>query len=349
MMQHENRPTTVDEETVKVLLEKSAGMTPDELEDSSDHPETPFWVDSGFEYEGEPVYVPASLSRIFHSISYAQSQEIDVATLNVGPKEYGGTLIITLGGARALAECELFKGGIMFHGALEGLSRDVASELAKIRGKVLFIPNEELESSLLESLCEFKGELQLGCRTLPADRAEKMAGFRGLSLKLCKVENISDEGSEFLSRVESNLNLSGLTELSDKAAEYLSHVAGNLNLESLNQASDRVIQSLSSHKGDLVLNGLTDLSANGAEWLSKHRGSVSLINLGKLTDAMAESFACHREGTLNFSRVRKISDKGIKALAKRTTDTPHDVVLRDNLMVKLLSFREGLEDGAGKH
>lgn len=122
-------------------------------------------------------------------------------------------------------------------------------------------------------------------KEIDADAASNLAKFKGNSLDLSGLEQISDQAAAAFAGFKGHLDLSGLKKLSEASARSLassgSPDSGPLNLSGLEELSDGAAEALTTFKfGDLKLNGIRWLSDAAAEALSKgFRGDLELDGL----------------------------------------------------------------------
>lgn len=156
----------------------------------------------------------------------------------------------------------------------------------------------ELDAELAQSFLEDPDSVNLGDFTsITDDAAEVVSKYRGGTLFLYGLTNLSDAAADALSRHQGDLELGGLTELSEAAAEALSKHQGSLILDGLTELSDAAAEALSKHQGVLILRGLTELTDYAAEALSKHQGNLLLDGVTELSDVAAEALSKYK-GTI---------------------------------------------------
>lgn len=134
--------------------------------------------------------------------------------------------------------------GMLALNALDGMSVEVARELARFRGKLTLN----------------------GLTTLSPEVARELAEHRS-KFTLFGLTEISDEAAEALSHHRGTILLNGLTRLTSAplTAQMLKANDGFLNLSKVQTVSDDVVQVLAEYRGRPIrLAGLTELSEANA-------------------------------------------------------------------------------------
>ena len=158
----------------------------------------------------------------------------------------------------AAVELQRFQGFNLFLDGLTSLPRNVASTLFDLHTR-----GDSLELSLN------------GLRNLDVESAFELRNFKGSSLSLDGLTDLSSVAAESISQIAPtrgrlDISLNGLTSLTDEAADYLSKVNGDLSLNGLESLSYAVAESMSNFQGlNLWLDGLRNLSPEAAASLSR--------------------------------------------------------------------------------
>jgi hypothetical protein len=176
---------------------------------------------------------------------------------------------------------------------LTEISEQIAEALGRNQGTGgLFLDGlRKISDSAALSISKYQG-LQLslnGIKEISPFAASALAnikdydGERTASLYLCGLEEISDKVGEALGKFKgSTLNLSGLKQISNTTARSLARAKAQLVLKGLKSLSDEVAKALSLHKGSyyvrerLDLTGLKALSDRSAKYLAVNKKRVLL-------------------------------------------------------------------------
>ena len=182
----------------------------------------------------------------------------------------------------------------------------------------------KLDEKAAQVLSKSDGTLDLkGLMHLSEADAEGLAEFKGVSLDLNGLTEISNTAARCLARVKSSLELNGITSLPDELARIMAAHSSrgdmenivSLTLNGVESLSDEAARLLSKRKtGRLELYGVKSLSDAGAKWLASCKEDLEL-GVTALSDAGAKHFAsfAHR---LNLPNLLTLSDAAAKSLEK---------------------------------
>jgi hypothetical protein len=107
-----------------------------------------------------------------------------------------------------------------------------------------------------------------GVKSMSDETAAAFESYRGSSLVLANLSDISDKGVISLARHnKGNVLVLGITTLSPEAAAVLAQRKGKIKLRSLTSLSDEAAKNLVQTDAELTLTKLTEISAEAAELL----------------------------------------------------------------------------------
>jgi mono/diheme cytochrome c family protein len=218
--------------------------------------------------------------------------------------------------------------------ALKVLSVELAEELAKRRGDVLF--RGDLNLSGLKSLSPvaaraiskwdgqiyFDGLTEISDETLTALAEHKVPPGEKFFVHLRGLKTLSDEGAAILAAWPKWCgDLPALTALSEKSAAALASSRNwNGNLSSVKTITPEMAKTLAGRQGNLWLDGLTTLAEETAKELASHHGgTLSLNGLTSLSDGAVVVLAAH-DGHLSLNGLKSLSDQSAAALGKHKGD-----------------------------
>lgn len=193
-------------------------------------------------------------------------------------------------------------------GANLSLTYEDASESQRYMDWSDFISDEDAEN-----LADYDGDVHLGVTSLSDLAASSLSKVRGC-LVLPELNQISEDGLQFLSEHQGGIALSSMEELSDKLIEAFANRTGHLQL-GITHLTNHAALSLSKHLGKLCLDSLTEISDEAANLLSKHKGDMSFMSLATISVKSAESFSKHL-GDIDFSEL-VFDDEVALILAKK--------------------------------
>lgn len=170
--------------------------------------------------------------------------------------------------------------------------------------------------------------------TIEPDAAAALSKYRGYSLRLNGLSNVTAEVARSLAASRSNtLELDGIQSLSDAAATALAEHRGGLCLNGLTTLSVAAAASLAgikaseTHRANVSLNGLTSITDEAAEQLGGLHGMLALDGLQSLTARSASALgrncedlsldgltALDADAAAGLSTVGSLSLNGLKQL-----------------------------------
>jgi hypothetical protein len=196
------------------------------------------------------------------------------------------------------------------------ITKEIAQQFLKDSSCVDLRTFTKLDEKAAQVLSKSDGWLPLnGLMHLTEADAEGLAEFKGSSLELNGLTEISDTVARCLAKVKSSLNLNGLTSLPVGLARIMAAHPSWLELNGVKSLSDEAACLLSKRKtGRLELRGVKSLSDAGVKCLASCKDDLEL-GVTALSDAGAEQFAsfAHR---LNLPNLRNLSDAAAKSLEK---------------------------------
>ncbi len=136
-------------------------------------------------------------------------------------------------------------------GNLSELSPEVAQPLSKFSGHSFTLGTEILHDDVAEILSKLKVQvLNLHTQTLSPIAAKHLGTFKGGTLGISDVKQLSDEALQFLAERKKHLMLLDLTSLSDKGAEYLAKI-NHVHFSNLKEISDQGIEHFARSAGKI--------------------------------------------------------------------------------------------------
>ena len=166
--------------------------------------------------------------------------------------------------ARALV---LFKGNMSL-GGLTSLPEELAAVLgSRAKGNTHLNGLRTVAPASASKFDSHGGMLYLdGVKSMSNETAAAFESYRGASLVLTILADISDKGVISLARHnKGNALVLGITTLSPEAAAVLAQRKGKIKLRRLTSLSDEAAKNLVQTDAELTLTGLTEISAEAAE------------------------------------------------------------------------------------
>ena len=166
--------------------------------------------------------------------------------------------------ARALV---LFKGNMSL-GGLTSLPEELAAVLgSRAKGNTHLNGLRTVAPASASKFDSHGGMLYLdGVKSMSNETAAAFESYRGASLVLTNLSDISDKGVISLARHnKGNVLVLGITTLSPEAAAVLAQRKGKIKLRRLTSLSDEAAKNLVQTDAELTLTGLTEISAEAAE------------------------------------------------------------------------------------
>lgn len=150
------------------------------------------------------------------------------------------------------------------------------------------------------------------------DAALVLSSYKGYSLELEGIKEISPKSATALARCKNGLNLNGLRTISYEVASALSKCKDRLWLNGLSELSADAAKALSTCKGwHLALNGLTKLTPDAAIALGKSKvDNLYLDGIRTLTSEVASGLCNFKGSTLYLNGLREIPFEAAEALGK---------------------------------